>query len=139
MNSYKYSFLFFIDDLNVNYKSRNNTNDSSSNMELLREIFETQQLYSNEDHSYINLSNMNFIMTCTNPTLSDSFLAINQRLSKHVINVHLNYDAASLTDSIFSNTIKNWLEEFPTNVMKYPFETSRVSQNIYLKITIIQN
>jgi hypothetical protein len=72
LNAYKYNYLYFIDDLNVSYTcnaEKKQRNATSTNMELIRQVLETQMVYSNEEKSFISMNNINFVLTSTNPGL----------------------------------------------------------------------
>lgn len=55
-----------------------------------------------------------------------NFIPLSQRLTKNLINIHLNPNPVSLTESIFSIPIQNWLEEFPSDSVQYPSELAQV-------------
>ena len=72
INGYRCNYLFFIDDLNTNFNCDNNKIDlSSSNMELIRLIFETHCMYSHEDGLPTNFNDINFLFTSTYPGISN--------------------------------------------------------------------
>lgn len=131
-NGYKHNYLYFIDDLNLSYscgKAADNRLDASSsessNMELIRQIMETRKIYSDEENSFIDLNNINFILTSTYPEISDNYVSLSQRTTKHFLNVHIGSDRMSLAESIFLMPIRNWLEEFPHDSIRYPNEMAQ--------------
>ena len=132
MNGHKYNNLYFIDDLNLSYQCPSQKNlqgkslTNSSNMELMRQLLETQMIYSNEEKGFISImNNINFLFTSTNPETSDNYLPLSQRLTKHLISIHLSSDPVLMTEAIFASPILNWLEEFPQNLMKHPREMAQ--------------
>jgi GTPase SAR1 family protein len=60
-------YIYFVDDFNVSF-SMSNSAPTSQNFELLRQINETQSVFSTEDDSLMLLSEVNFITTCTIPS-----------------------------------------------------------------------
>jgi hypothetical protein len=76
----KNNFIYFIDDLNLNYSCSSvrhsmsssglMTSDnraSTANLELSRQILETHSMYSNETDYFVSLSDINFLFSCTYP------------------------------------------------------------------------
>jgi hypothetical protein len=156
LNAYKYNYLYFVDDVNVSYtcsaEKQNALSQTSTNMELIRQVLETQMVYSNEEKAFISMNNINFVLTSTCPgnynqmrtyfcslkvkfllilEKSDNFLPLNQRLTKHLINVHLSSDPIELASTLFTSPLQNWLEEFPPNQLKHPFEMAQVIKNSF--------
>lgn len=52
---------------------------------------------------------------------------MNERLLKHLLPIHLNSNHLSLLESIYSQQVRNWLEEFPTASVQYPRELAQVN------------
>jgi hypothetical protein len=74
--AYKYSYLYFIDDVNVSYRCNQERGclgigaspaTTSANMELVRQLLETQMFYSTEEKAFITMNNVNLILAATNP------------------------------------------------------------------------
>jgi hypothetical protein len=63
----KNKFTYFLDDLNINSSCKNMKN-LNKNFDLMRQIFETNSIYSLEDESFITLSECNFVTSCTTPS-----------------------------------------------------------------------
>lgn len=151
LNNYSHDFIYFIDDLNVNYQSSVDKLSKSSTLELIRQIMETKSVYSDEDQALINLNNTSFLFACTYPGFirslmfmfdffsyplsshnikfigkSANSLVLSQRLTKSTINVNLSTHCSSLIESIFLSPMQQWLEEFPSETMLYPSELAHV-------------
>ena len=63
----KNKFTYFLDDLNLN-NSPDNYKNINKNFDLMRQIFETNSIYSFDDETYITLSECNFLVSCTTPS-----------------------------------------------------------------------
>lgn len=58
-------FIYFIDDLNLNTSC--NTHSSSKTFELMRQIMETNAIYSFDEEIFLTLSEFNFVLACSTP------------------------------------------------------------------------
>ncbi len=129
MNAHRYSFIYFIDDLNMDYSCRVNSSSStgvsSSTIELARQLLETNLIYLNENDYFLPMKHINYVFTCTYPGKTSSFLPLKQSFTKNLVCVHLNsFNEKSLIESIFMSPVQHWLEEFPSNIIQYPYEMS---------------
>ena len=71
------------------------------------------------------MKSINYLFSCNIPNKTPNYLALKQSLTKHVVCVNLNaFNDKYLIESIFLSPIQHWLEEFPSNIIQYPFEMS---------------
>lgn len=122
MNAHRYSFVYFIDDLNMDYSCRQR---SSSTIEVARQLLESQSLYLNENDHFLPMKHVNYVYTCGYPNKTPNHLPLKQSFTKHLVCVHLNsFNEKYLIESIFMSPVQHWLEEFPSNLIQYPYEMS---------------
>jgi GTPase SAR1 family protein len=117
---HKSNFVYFIDDLNVKYSC--DSKNESSNMELLRQIMETKMIYSYDDESLMPITDINFAVCLSYPDRTPNHLKVSQSITKSFVCVHLNPVQTGLIESIFSLQIRDWLEEFPPDLIQQPTE-----------------
>jgi hypothetical protein len=132
INNYKYDFVYFIDDLNINYTCYQN-NKIKSNLEFVRQLIETQSIYD-DDYYKQTTRGMNLLLCCSYPNRSINYLPLSQSQTKETVTVHLNVNPISLIKSIFSSQVEHWLEEFPADSVQYPKE---MGQSIIKSLTEI--
>lgn len=126
-------YIYFIDDLNLSFKCNKQLADleqkqsPSANLELARQIFETSNIYCKDNQNFMQLTEMNFILTCSYPGKSPNLLPLPQNITKHMISINLYSDEHSRIESVFKSPIQHWLEEFPTYLVYYPIEITSVS------------
>lgn len=68
INGYKSNYVFFIDDLNVNYACTNAhelSPNKSPSMELMRLLLETRSVYNKDDQLFTPFNDINFLFSST--------------------------------------------------------------------------
>ena len=71
------------------------------------------------------MKHINYVFVCTYPDKTPNYLPLKQSLTKHLVCVHLNcFSEKTLIESIFMSPVQHWLEEFPSNIIQYPYEMS---------------
>lgn len=129
----KSKFIYFIDDLNLSFKCNKQLEGleknqlPSANMELARQIFETNNIYCKDNQNFMQLTEMNFILTCSYPGKSPNLLPLPENLTKNLISINLYSDEYSQIESVFRSPIQHWLEEFPSYLVYYPIEITSVN------------
>lgn len=126
INNYSNNYVFVIEDLNVNYAPRRRSTQSSSSMELARQIMETRTLGPSEEGDHIGLEHVVLLFTCSFCGNSPNYMPLSERLTKSLINVNLNPNPSSFIESVFFSPIQQWLEEFPSESVLYPNELAHV-------------
>ena len=125
INGNKFDYILFIDDLNTRQTCEKNVYQTSATLELIRQIIETRTIYSHDDDYFLPLNSINLILTCTYPGKSPNYLPLTERLTKHLVPIHLNPEPTNLIESIFSSTLDHWLEEFPAESILFPRELAQ--------------
>ena len=125
INGNKFDYILFIDDLNTKQTCEKNVYQTSATLELIRQIIETKNIYSHDDDYFLPLNNINLILTCTYPGKSPNYLPLTERLTKHLVPIHLNSEPTTLIESIFSSPLDHWLEEFPAESILFPRELAQ--------------
>lgn len=122
INGHRYKYIYFIDDLNLSYSCCS----ASSSLELARQLLESNTIYLNDLDHFLPMKHVNYVFTCTNPNKTPNYLPVKQSLTKNLICVNMNtFNEKSLIENIFLPPVQNWLEEFPSNIIQYPFEMSQ--------------
>lgn len=126
MNGHRYSFVYFIDDLNTDYNCMKSGQQTSANLELSRQLLETNKLYITENDYFMPMKHINYVFSCSYPHKTPNYSHLKESLTKHLVCIHMNsFNEKNTIESIFLPPIQHWLEEFPSNVIQYPFEMSQ--------------
>jgi hypothetical protein len=93
----------------------------------MTQVLDAKYLYSPENDSFMNMADVNLVLTCSYPGKSPNYLALKQSLTKSLVSVHLNQNEKTLVESVFMAPVQYWLEEFPPYLVRYPIEIAKVS------------
>jgi hypothetical protein len=141
-------FVYYIDDLNVTNKCEQ-SNKLNRTFSLMRQVMETNYLYSFDDEFFHSFSEYNYVVLCSTPcecltkyktcslgkrsfyfaaTLSPDCHSLSESLTKNFICINMNPNMASVMESIYLPSIQHWLEEFPVDSLMHPIEMAEVSR-----------
>lgn len=103
-------FIFFLDDLHL-AQQRSGNNNVSTVLELTRFVSSHRQLYDYSRNYLHNLSEARFISSCT----PEEYWKLPNKFSRVFNSVPFLPPSDDCLKQIFSNSVLQWLQEFPDN------------------------
>ena len=138
--------LFFIDDFNM--ASSDGVTGTLPALELIRQILSLRCVFDRERKVPVDMDECDFVCVATHPGCIGSghghaCHALPGRVTRHFTRLTMFAPTEDALHSVFTTTVRKWLEEFPSKVVHHHAEfaqvciaTLRYNYNVLLNMQI---